>query len=194
LPYTFARTVDVLGAVVELRDPYTAGHQRRVAEISCELAEALGLSEERIVGLRIAALLHDVGKIIVPAEILNKPGPLSMTEMALVKAHPQAGHDILKKINFPWPVAEIVLQHHERLDGSGYPRGLKGDAIMLESRILAVADVVEAMASHRPYRPARSFDEVLTEITKNQGRLYDSQVVEAFLSLQEKFKRELANQ
>lgn len=148
--------MDVLGAVVELRDPYTAGHQRRVAEISCELAEALGLSKERIVGLRIAALLHDVGKIIVPAEILNKPGPLSMTEMALVKV--QAGHDILKKINFPWPVAEIVLQHHERLDGSGYPRGLKGDAIMLESRILGVADVVEAMASHRPYRPP----EVLT--------------------------------
>ncbi|MFQ6090264.1 MAG: PAS domain S-box protein, partial [Candidatus Bipolaricaulia bacterium] len=138
------QTVDVLASAVEIRDPYTAGHQRRVTELACAIAQELGLPEEQIDGLRMAALVHDIGKIYVPAEILSKPGPLSPKEMELVKTHSQASYDVLKKIEFPWPVAQIVLQHHERLDGSGYPQGLKGDEIMLEARILGVADVVEA--------------------------------------------------
>lgn len=176
------QVVNAFSSAMELRDPYTSGHQRRVAELSCALAQEMGFSEERLQGLRVAALLHDIGKgLFVPAEILNKPGPLTMWEMALVKVHPQAGYEVLKKVDFPWPVAEIVFQHHERLDGSGYPQGLKDEAILLEAKIIGVADVVEAMSSHRPYRPALGIEKALEEIESQKGCLYDPQVVEACL-------------
>ncbi len=178
--------VDVLATTVEVRDPYTAGHQRRVAELACAIAQEMGLPQDRIAGLRMAAQVHDIGKIYIPAEILSKPGRLNPAELGLVRVHPQAGYEVLRQIDFPWPVAEIVLQHHERLDGSGYPRGLKGEEIMLEARILAVADVVEAVASHRPYRPAHAIEEALGEIAKHKGRLYDPQAGEACLRLFER--------
>ena len=148
------QTVQAIATTVEMRDAYTAGHQRRVAMISEAIAKEMGLSTDRVHGLRLASTLHDVGKINIPADILSKPGKLSRVEYELIKTHPQTGYDILKSVEFPWPVADMVLQHHERLDGSGYPNGLKGDAILLEARIMAVADVLEAMISHRPYRPA----------------------------------------
>ncbi len=179
----FDDIVNVLASTIELRDPYTAGHQRRVAELVAALGSELGLPPEELNGLRIAGLVHDVGKVIVPAEILSKPGQLSELEMYLVRAHPEAGFNVLRGIDFPWPVAEIVYQHHERLDGSGYPRGLKGDAVLFEARILAVADVVEAMSSHRPYRPALGIEAALAEIQTGKGRLYDPQVVDACVSL-----------
>jgi PAS domain S-box-containing protein/putative nucleotidyltransferase with HDIG domain len=172
--------VDALSSAVELRDPYTSGHQRRVAALACAIAEEMGLSAEEIKVIRVASLLHDIGKaLFVPIEILSKPGKLTDLEMALIREHPKAGYEILRKVEFPWPVAEIVYQHHERLDGSGYPRGLKDEEILLEARIIAVADVVEAMSSHRPYRPALGVDEALAEIRKNAGKLYDPKVVEA---------------
>jgi len=174
--------VDVLSSAMELRDPYTAGHQRRVAELACAIAAEMGLPEERVRGLRVAALLHDVGKALyVPTEILSKPGKLTPTEMALVREHCKAGYEILRRVEFPWPVAEIVYQHHERLDGSGYPRGLRGEEILLEAKIIAVADVVEAMSSHRPYRPALGVEAALAEIREKAGTLYDPEVVEACL-------------
>jgi len=175
--------VNVLASTAEMRDPYTAGHQRRVTVLACAIAEELGLSPEQIEGIRLAARIHDIGKIYVPAEILSKPGRLTETEFSLIKAHPQVGHDALQSIEFPWPVAEIILQHHERLDGSGFPRGLSGEEILLEARVLAVADVVEAMSSHRPYRPARGIEKALEEISQQKGILYDSQVVDACLKL-----------
>lgn len=174
--------VDVLSSAMELRDPYTAGHQRHVADLACAIAEEMGLAPERVRGLRVAALLHDLGKALyVPIEILSKPGKLTDLEMALIRQHPRAGYEILSKVNFPWPVADIVYQHHERLDGSGYPRGLRGEEILLEARILAVADVVEAMSSHRPYRPALGVEKALEEIREKAGKLYDPEVVEACL-------------
>jgi putative nucleotidyltransferase with HDIG domain len=169
--------------MAEMRDPYTAGHQRGVTRLACALARRMGLSFDRIEGIRVAGFLHDIGKIVVPAEILNKPGTISEYEMNIIRVHPQAGYDILKKIDFPWPVADIVLQHHERLDGSGYPKGLTDMAILLEAKILAVADVVEAMAAHRPYRPTLGLDRALDEIAKNKGILYDAEVVETCLNL-----------
>ena len=174
--------VGIIGAMataLEARDPYTAGHQRRVTTLACAIAQEVGLSKEEINGLRMTATIHDLGKIQVPAEILSKPGKLTDTEFDLIKTHPRVGYDILKGIDFPWPIAQIVLQHHERMNGSGYPNGLKGDEILLEARILAVADVVEAMASHRPYRPAVGLDKALEEIEKNKGKLYDSEVADA---------------
>jgi PAS domain S-box-containing protein/putative nucleotidyltransferase with HDIG domain len=171
-------TVNTLASTVEMRDPYTAGHQRRVTILASAIAEDIGLTEEQFDGLRMAGLVHDIGKFSVPVEILNKPGSLSETEFNIIKTHPQAGYNILKEIEFPWPVAQIVLQHHERLDGSGYPQGLKNGGIMLEARILAVADVVEGMASHRPYRPALGIEAGLEEIAKNQGILYDPEIVD----------------
>ena len=146
-------TIQALVTVTEARDPYTAGHQRRVTQLACAVARELGLSADRVAGLRVMGLLHDIGKISIPAEILSKPGKLSDTEFGLIKSHAQAGYEIVKEIQFPWPVAEVILQHHERMDGSGYPQGMTGPDIILEARILAVADVVEAMSSHRPYRP-----------------------------------------
>jgi PAS domain S-box-containing protein len=176
-------TVNTLASTIEMRDPYTAGHQRRVTILACAIAEEMGLTEDQFDGLRLAGLIHDLGKINVPAEILSKPGRINEIEFSLIRYHPQICHDILKTIELPWPVAKIVLQHHERLDGSGYPQGLQGDEIMTESRILAVADVVEAMASHRPYRPALGIELAFEEITKNRGILYDPEVVDACVRL-----------
>jgi PAS domain S-box-containing protein len=176
-------TVHALVSAIEMRDPYTAGHQRRVTQLACAIANGMGLPEEQIEGLRMAGLIHDVGKISVPAEVLSKPGRLHEVEYSLIKVHPQVGHDVLKDMDFPWPLAQIVLQHHERLDGSGYPHGLSDGEIMLEARILAVADVVEAMVSHRPHRPAHSIDKALEEIAQNRGVLYDPKAVDACLKL-----------
>ncbi|MBI3140515.1 MAG: PAS domain S-box protein [Rhodocyclales bacterium] len=176
-------TVEAVSTMVELRDPYTAGHERRVGELAAAIGAEMGLPEETAKGLRITGYVHDIGKVRVPAEILSKPGRLSANEFAIVKEHAQNGHDILKEVQFPWPVAQVILQHHERLDGSGYPQGLKDGGIMLEARVLAVADVVESMSTHRPYRPALGLDAALGEIERNSGRLYDPDVVAACLRL-----------
>jgi HD-GYP domain-containing protein (c-di-GMP phosphodiesterase class II) len=166
-------TAETVARMVELRDPYTAGHERRVGEIAAAIAKKLGWDTDRQEGLRIAGSVHDVGKITVPSEILTKPGRLSSVEFELVKTHAQQGYEVLKDIDFPWPIAEVARQHHERMNGSGYPRGLKGKEILPEARVLAVADVVESMASHRPYRPALGIDEALQEIERNSAKLYD---------------------
>ena len=170
--------VNAMVTLVETRDPYTAGHQKRVAKLSVEIAKQMNLSSEQINCLYLSALLHDIGKIVIPSEILNRPGQLTEAEYKIIKSHPEIGYDILKSIPFPWPVAKIVLQHHERLDGSGYPAGLKREQILIESKILAVADVVEAISSNRPYRPSRGIEKALEEIVKNKGKLYDEKVVE----------------
>ena len=183
LQKTLEKTIHALASAIEMRDPYTAGHQKRVTKLACAIAKEMGLSKEQIEGIRMAGLIHDIGKISIPSEILTKPGKLNDLEYSLIKTHPQAGYNILKGIEFPWPVAQIVLQHHERMDGSGYPQGLCGKDILLEARILAVADVVEAMSSHRPYRPAYGIDKALEEISKNKGILYDPEVVNACLRL-----------
>jgi len=176
-------TVQAIALVVEAKDPYTAGHQRRVADISRAIATEIGLSPDQIDGIRMAGIIHDIGKVTVPAEILSSPRKLTNLEFSLIQTHAQSGYDILKDIEFPWPIARIVLEHHERMNGSGYPKGLTGDDILPESRILAVADVVEAMATHRPYRPALGLDKALEEITQNRGRLYDPDAVDACLRL-----------
>ncbi|HET7833259.1 MAG TPA: HD domain-containing phosphohydrolase [Gallionella sp.] len=176
-------SVTALAATVEMRDPYTAGHQRRVAQLAVAIAEELQLPAEQVEGIRLASVVHDIGKIRVPAEVLSKSVPLTPLEFSFIREHPQNGYDILKSIDFPWPIAQIVLQHHERLDGSGYPNALKGDQILLEARIIAVADVVEAMMSHRPYRPALGLDAALEEITRNRGGLYEPAVVDVCLKL-----------
>jgi PAS domain S-box-containing protein len=168
---------------VEMRDPYTAGHQSRVGKLAAAIAGELGLPKEEIHGIQLAANIHDLGKIRVPAEILSKPGKLAEVEFALIKTHAQAGYDILKGIEFHWPIADMVLQHHERLDGSGYPQGLKGGQIVPGARIMAVADVVEALASHRPYRTAQGIDAALAEIARGRGTLYDPAAVDACLRL-----------
>jgi PAS domain S-box-containing protein len=174
--------IQAMAATVETRDPYTAGHQRRVSDLSRAIACEMKLTEEQIDGIRMAGLVHDLGKISVPAEILSKPTQLTDIEFALIKVHPQVSYDILKDIDFPWPVAQTVFQHHERIDGSGYPLGLKGEEIIIEARILAVADVVEAIASHRPYRPAYGIEVALEQISKKKGILYDTAAVEACLN------------
>ncbi|MDM7999500.1 MAG: PAS domain S-box protein [Dehalococcoidia bacterium] len=179
LQRTVEGTIQAIALTVETRDPYTAGHQRRVTKLAYAIAREMGLPNNQIQRVRIAGLLHDLGKIFIPTEILSKPGQLTEVEFAIIKSHPQAGHEILKNIEFPYPIADVVLQHHERMDGSGYPAGLKGDEIVMEARILAVADVAEAMSSHRPYRPALGLDKALKEIVNNKGTLYDAQVVEA---------------
>ena len=180
---TLIATVNTLASTIEMRDPYTADHQRRVTILACAVAEEMGLTDDQFDALRMAGLIHDLGKLNVPAEILSKPGRINEIEYSIIRFHPQICHDILKTIELPWPVATIVLQHHERLDGSGYPQGLKGDEIMLEARILAVADVVEAMASHRPYRPALGIERAIEEITKKRGILYDPDVVDVCVKL-----------
>ena len=174
-------TINAMALMSEARDPYTAGHQRRVSALSVTIASEMGLPETMIEGIRIAGILHDVGKISVPSEILSKPTKLTDVEFRLIKLHPQSAYDILKEAELPFPIAEIVLQHHERMDGSGYPQGLSGEDILAEAKILGVADVVEAMASHRPYRPALGTDKALEEISKNRGVLYDAEVVDACL-------------
>jgi PAS domain S-box-containing protein/putative nucleotidyltransferase with HDIG domain len=177
------RTVEgavlAMGHVVETRDPYTAGHERRVAELATAMAVEMGVADADLEGLRLAALIHDIGKIAVPVEILSKPGRLSPDEFNLIKEHAQAGHDVLEAIEFDRPVAQMILQHHERLDGSGYPRGLSGEEILPAARVMAVADVVEAMAAHRPYRPALGVEAALAEVRSGAGRLYDPDAVAA---------------
>ncbi|MDQ1336622.1 MAG: hypothetical protein QG552_3572 [Thermodesulfobacteriota bacterium] len=176
-------TVQAISVTVEARDPYTAGHQRRVADLSRAIAIEMGLSSDRTEGIWMAGLIHDLGKISVPGEILSKASRLTEIEFSLVKIHPQAGYDILKEIEFPWPIARMVLEHHERVDGSGYPSGLTGDGLLVESRILAVADVVESMASHRPYRAAIGVEAAMEEIARNRGVLYDPEAVNACVNL-----------
>jgi PAS domain S-box-containing protein/putative nucleotidyltransferase with HDIG domain len=178
-------TIQAITMIAERRDPYTAGHQKRVADFAQAISREMGLSEDQIEGIRLSGLVHDVGKMAVPAEILSKPGILDDEEFALIKKHPRVGYDILKGIEFPWPIAEIVLQHHERMNGSGYPRGLSGEEILIEARILCVSDVVEAMVSHRPYRPALSLSKVLEKFNQEKGELYDPEVVRACLKLLE---------
>ena len=175
--------VDAVAATIEARDPYTAGHQSRVSDIAAAIAAEIGVNPGEIEGIALAAHIHDIGKIGIPAEILNRPSELRPPEWELIKIHPAAGADIIRGIDFPWPVAKMIEQHHERLDGSGYPRGLRGDEICLGARIIAVADVVEAMASHRPYRPSRGIEPALEEISAKSGLLFDPEVVDACVRL-----------
>ncbi len=175
--------IRAIATTIEIKDQYTAGHQRRVSKLSCAIAREMGLPVDQVEGIKVAGDIHDIGKIYVPTEILSKPGDLSPMEFAIIKMHPQLGFDILKKIEFPWPIAQIVLQHHERYDGSGYPGGLKGEEILIEARIITVADTVEAMSSHRPYRPALSFEDAMAEISTNRGRLYDPRISDICLKL-----------
>ncbi len=179
LKKTMDASIETMSKILEAKDPYTAGHQQRVSQLATAIAKELNLSQNKIEGIKIASLIHDIGKIGLPTEILSKPTKLSDMEFNLIKNHSQIGHDILEKVDFLWPIAEIVLQHHEKINGSGYPGGLKGDEILLEAKIICVADVVEAMSSHRPYRPAKGIDAALNEIVKNKGIFYDSKVVEA---------------
>lgn len=183
LQRTIESVVEAMSRVVETRDPYTAGHQRRVADLAKSISSSLGLSVTEVQGIYMASLIHDIGKLYLPAEILVKPIELTNLEFEMVKTHSSVGYDIVKTIAFPWPVAATILQHHERINGSGYPHGLAGKDILLEAKILAVADVVEAMSSNRPYRPARTIEESLGEISTNKNILYDSEVVAACLDL-----------
>ncbi len=176
-------TIQAIGMVLEMRDPYTAGHQHRVSDLARSIAAELGMSEDQMDTIRVAGTLHDIGKIAVPAEILAKPTPLTDIEWELIKKHPGVAYDILKTVDFPWAIADIVHQHHERLDGTGYPQGLKGDGILPEAKILAVADVTEAMISHRPYRAALDLESVLAELSRYKGVWYDPDAVDACIKL-----------
>jgi HD-GYP domain-containing protein (c-di-GMP phosphodiesterase class II) len=176
-------SIRAIASTVESRDKYTAGHMARVGMISLAMAKFMKLPEEDIHGIELASVVHDVGKIAIPVEILVQPGKLSKIEYLLVQTHVEAGYDILKNIEFPWPIAEMVLQHHERMDGSGYPRGLKGDEILMGARIIAIADVVEAMATNRPYRAVLGLDAALEEIKQGRGKLYDALAVDACVAL-----------
>jgi len=181
----FNAAIDSMARMAESRDPYTAGHQHRVALFACAIARQMGLSEDRVEALRIAGLVHDIGKIRIPVSILNRPGDLMAAEWSLIKTHSYVGYTILKDIPNPQPIAEIVYQHHERANGSGYPRGLIGADILMEAKILAVADVAEAISSHRPYRPARPAETAIEEINQQQGILFDPAVVKAFMESRE---------
>ncbi len=182
------QSIQTIAATVEARDPYTAGHQKNVSELAKAIAIEMDLSEDQVNGIHLAAIIHDLGKIHIPAEILSRPGKLSSIEFMLIRTHSQAGYDIIKDVKFPWPIADIILQHHEKLDGSGYPQGLRGDKILLEAKIITVADVVEAMSSHRPYRPSLGIEAALDEIKKNRGTFYEASVVDACLKLFEEKK------
>ncbi|MCG2576968.1 HD domain-containing protein [Dechloromonas sp. XY25] len=182
LAKSFSSMIEAIALAIEKRDPYTAGHQRQVAALATEIGRIMQLGEEQLFGLHLGATIHDIGKISIPAEILNRPGTLSQPEYAIIRCHCEIGHEILRGIEFPWPIADMVLQHHERLDGSGYPNGLKGDAICLEARIIAVADVFDAIISHRPYRPGRHLNEALRELREGRGKIYDADVIDAGLS------------
>ncbi len=175
--------IHALSSTVEKRDPYTAGHQQRVTTLACAIATEMGLPEEKVDGIRMIGVIHDLGKIYVPAEILSKPGQLNEVEFKMIRAHAKVGYDILKKVEFPWPIAQVIVQHHERIDGSGYPSGLSGENILLEAKIIGVADVFEAISSHRPYRPALGIDKAIEEISQKKGTLYDPEVVDACLRL-----------
>ncbi|MES9937027.1 MAG: HD domain-containing phosphohydrolase [Sedimenticola sp.] len=176
-------TVQAIANTVEKRDPYTAGHQRRVADLACLIAEDMGLNEHTIKGIRMGSMIHDIGKIHIPSEILTRPGKLSTYEFNIIKTHATEGFEIIQDVYFPWPVAEMIVQHHERLNGSGYPKGLKGEEIILEAQILMVADVVEAISAHRPYRPALGIDVALEEIQANRGVLYSTEVVDSCIRI-----------
>jgi PAS domain S-box-containing protein len=180
---SFANTINIIALTMETRDPYTAGHQTRVSSLARSIGQEMNLSKDGVDNIRMAGSIHDIGKMSIPTEILTKPSGLMDVEMALIRVHPQSGYDIIQKAELPYPIAEIVLQHHERLDGSGYPRGLKGEEILREAKIIAVADVVEAIASHRPYRPAFGIGMALEEIEKNRGILYDGEAVNACAQL-----------
>ena len=180
-------TAYIIMKVVETRDPYSIGHQQRVSKLATAIAQEMKLPQDKIEGVRFASLVHDVGKINLPTEIVSKPSKLVEVEFNLIKNHPRIGYDILKKVDFPWPIAEIVFQHYEKIDGSGYPRGLKGDEILMEAKILGVVNVVEAMSSYKSYRPALSIDESLAEISRNKNILFDPEVVDTCLRL---FKEE----
>lgn len=175
--------IAAVSKAVEARDPYTAGHQRRVGKLACAIAREMHLSDEQITGIHFGSLIHDIGKIHIPAEILAKPSRLTPIEFEMVKSHAEVGYQILQDIDFPWPIAEVAYQHHERINGSGYPQGLQGDEIIIEARIVAVADVVEAMSSHRPYRPGLGIDAATEEIAKNRAVFYDPDAVDACLAL-----------
>ncbi len=183
LKRTLSGIIQALMRTVEARDLYTAGHQQRVADLAVAIAHELGLPKNRKEGIRMAGMIHDLGKISVPAEIISKPTYLTKAEFALIQTHPRRGFDIMSDLEFPWPIAKIVLQHHEKIDGSGYPEGLKADDILLEAKIIGVADVVEAISSHRPYRPALGVDYAIAQIERNKGILFDSSVVEACIQV-----------
>jgi HD-GYP domain-containing protein (c-di-GMP phosphodiesterase class II) len=176
-------TLQAMAVAVEARDPYMVGHQRRVTDLACAIATEMNLSSRRVNGISMAGMIHDIGKIAIPEAILCKPSKLTGAEFITIKTHPQAGYDIVKEIEFPWPVAQIILQHHERMDGSGYPCGLSGEEILLEARILAIADVLEAISSNRTYRPAHSIDIALEENSRNRGILYDKEAVDACIRI-----------
>jgi putative two-component system response regulator len=179
----FNATIQTMALAVEIRDPYTAGHQTRVATLACAIARKMGLDDSQVKTIRYASLLHDIGKIRIPSAIMNRPGKLLPVEREMIHIHPQVGYELLKHIPFPWPIAEIVYQHHEKMDGSGYPRALSGEEIQLEARVLAVADLTEAESSHRPYRPTMGTQSALEEIERGSGTLYDPAVVSACLAL-----------
>lgn len=183
LIHTLNQTIEAIALTVEKRDPYTAGHQQRVSELATAIARELGLPDDRVEGLRLGGIIHDIGKIYLPAEILSRPSRLSDAEFALVKTHAEVGYEIVRSVDFPWPVATLIHQHHERLDGSGYPHGLKEDEILLEAQILAVADVVEAMASHRPYRPGLGIEKALDHVRQMAGRHFNVDAVAACIHL-----------
>jgi putative nucleotidyltransferase with HDIG domain len=180
---TLDGTIQAITRMVECRDIHTADHQRRVAQLACAIAEEMGITSKQVQVVQVAGLLHDIGKLSVPQELLNKPGKLTNSEFQLIKTHSQTGCDILKSVEFPWPIADIVVQHHERMNGSGYPSGIKEDEILIEARILGVADVVEAMNSYRPYRAPLGMDKALQQISRNKGILYDPNVVDACVRL-----------
>ena len=184
---------DIITKVIELRDPYSIGHLQRVSKLAMAIAQEMKLPQDKIEGIKIASLVHDIGKVNLPSEIVRKPGKLIEVEFNLIKSHPKISYDLLKRIDFPWPIAEIVFQHHEKIDGSGYPRGLKGDEICIEAKILGIANVVEAMSSYRSYRPALIIDEALNEIDKNKNIIFDPEVVDACIKLfkEKGFKFEL---
>jgi putative nucleotidyltransferase with HDIG domain len=175
--------IQAMSATVEKRDPYTAGHQKRAASLAASIASEMNLSEDEIKAIEMAGLIHDIGKISIPAGILSKPGQLNTAEFELIRSHPNVAYEILREIDLPWPVDKIVLQHHERMDGSGYPLGLTGDETLQGARILAVADVVETMASHRPYRAGLGLDKAISEVKENRGALFDPMAVDACISL-----------
>lgn len=182
LAEAFGSMVEAIALAIEKRDPYTAGHQRQVAALATEIGRKMHLDENQLFGLHLGATIHDIGKISIPAEILNRPGRLSPPEYAIIRCHPEIGHEILRGIEFPWPIADMVAQHHERIDGSGYPKGLRANEICLEARIIAVADVFDAITSHRPYRPGRSQEEAIAELREGRGLIYDADAVDAGLS------------
>ena len=190
----YRSAIAAIAATIEARDPYTAGHQRRVSQICESIASEIGLDHDLIEGITLAATIHDIGKVAIPAEILARPGRLQPAEFELIKGHSQAGHDIVAGIKFPWPIGEMILQHHERFDGSGYPNGIEGTDLHVGARIIAVADVLEAMASHRPYRPTRGIEAALWEVKKGRGTLFDPEIVDACLGLFADGRLNLANE